>query len=169
MNRRKPIPLEEFIPPPSGQGPTQLLLPAMCPSPQFTHLDSFGHWFNSSLVWSSCSQFRQTTFLCVYICGNYGISWAGLGTCIQRYLIVVRGYREFMVVLAIWRYGVLPYLESCLTSWNSLQLNFQWMGTPPSGFFLILHWIRSLVGEYFLSFDLKICEKYFHTRSLQTF
>ena len=41
---------------------SQLLLPVMCPSPQFTHLDSLGHCFVLSLVWSSSPQFRQTAY-----------------------------------------------------------------------------------------------------------
>ena len=41
---------------------SKLLLPAMCPSPQFTHLDSFVHWLVLPLVWSSFPQFWQTSF-----------------------------------------------------------------------------------------------------------
>ena len=47
-----------------------LLLPAMCPSPQFAHLYSFGHLFVSSLVWSSSPQLSQTRFRLhlVFVC-----------------------------------------------------------------------------------------------------
>ena len=41
---------------------SQLLLPVMCPSPQFEQLDSFGPLFVLSLVKSSSSYFRQIPF-----------------------------------------------------------------------------------------------------------
>ena len=75
---------------------SQLLHRAMC-APQFAHLDSPGQLFALSIVWSSSPHFWQTPFhlhldLCVRICGIYDISWADLGSCIQRYLMAVRGY-----------------------------------------------------------------------------
>ena len=41
---------------------SHLIVPAMYPSPQFVHLDSFGNWFVLSLMWSSSPQFRQNPF-----------------------------------------------------------------------------------------------------------
>ena len=72
---------------------SQLLLPAMCPSPQFTHLDSFGHWFVLSLVWSSSPQFRQTSFRLhlVFVCPYLWHLWHIMGRSWYLYTAVSDG------------------------------------------------------------------------------
>ena len=108
---------------------SQLLLPAMCLSPQFTNLDSFWNWFVLYLMWSSSPQFRQILFVCILffcirICGFYDISCAGLGTCIQGHLMVVRGYRDYM-----------PYGCSCKLKVRSTAIALEFFGLMKLAFF----------------------------------
>ena len=39
-------------------------------------------------------------FSCVRIFAIYGVLWDSLGTCRQRNRMAVRGYKEYLVVLA---------------------------------------------------------------------
>ena len=131
---------------------SQLLLPALSPSPQFTHWASFGHWFVLSLVWSSSPQVRQTAFRrhLVFVCPYLWQLWHIMGLSWYLHTAVFDGYPGIYIL-----YGcscrlnvrsttvVLDFLDLMKVASTAFSMNDYALCIYL--FFQILHWIRSSV------------------------
>ena len=68
---------------------------------------SFSTVYTLRLFWALICFVACVVFFSAVSANCFSSAWTGFDTCIQRYLMVVRGYREYTGVLASWGQGVL--------------------------------------------------------------